>query len=344
MNGSDALAELREHDASNQLDDVLALPDHLPDALWRVESARLEPFEATGGLVVCGMGGSAIGSDLAAVAFGNRLSRPLTTERGYELPSCTLPNQAVLCSSYSGSTEETIACYEAAEALGAPRIVATTGGELATAARRDGVPVIGLPAGLQPRSAVGYMFTVTAEVAALVGAAAGIRTEIDSSAAHLREASEALVETAGELAERLDGSIPVIYGADLTTPVAVRWKTQINENAKLLAFASPLPEADHNEIAGWKGARQAGRLSAVFLEDADQHPRVRQRFDLTAKLIGEDSSAIVRVETEGDSRTERLLWAVMLGDLLSLHLAARRGVDPSPVEVIDRLKNELGHP
>ncbi len=166
----------------------------------------------------------------------------------------------MLCSSYSGNTEETIACYEAAEALGAPRIVATTGGQLADSARRDGVPVIGLPAGLQPRAAVGYMFTVAAEVAALVGAAPGIRTEIDSSAAHLREAGNRLAELAAELAERLEGSVPVIYGADLTTPVAVRWKTQINENAKLPAFASALPEADHNEIVGWGGARESGRL------------------------------------------------------------------------------------
>ena len=169
------------NDRSNQLDDVLALPDHLRDALWRVESARIEPFDAPGGLVVCGMGGSAIGGDLAAVAFGNRLSRPLTTERGYELPFAMLPDRAVLCSSYSGDTEETLACYEAAEALGARRIVATTGGRLAEAARADGVPVIGLPAGLQPRAAVGYMFTVAAEVAALAGAAPGIRTEIDSA-------------------------------------------------------------------------------------------------------------------------------------------------------------------
>ena len=124
----------------------------------------------------------------------------------------------------------------------------------------------------------------------------------------------------------------MIYGADLTVPVAVRWKTQINENAKLPAFAAELPEADHHEIVGWEGAGEAGRLSAAFLEDRDQHPRVRQRFELTANLVEADSAAVVRVETEGESRTERLLWAVMLGDLLSLHLAARRGVDPSPVE------------
>jgi glucose/mannose-6-phosphate isomerase len=341
---TDALNDLRATDASNQLDDVLALPDHLRDALWRVESARIESFDAPGGLVVCGMGGSAVGGDLAAVAFGNRLSRPLTTERGYELPAAMLPDRAVLCSSYSGDTEETIACYEAAEALGATRIVATTGGELAEAARRDGVPVIGLPSGLQPRSAVGYLFTAAAEVAALVGAAPGIRTEIDSSAAHLPELGDGLVELAASLAERLEGSAPIIYGADLTVPVASRWKTQINENAKHPAFAAELPEADHNEIVGWQGAGEWGRLSAVFLSDRDQHPRVRQRIELTADLVEPDAFAVARVETEGESRTERLLWAVMLGDLLSLQLAARRGIDPSPIEPIDRLKELLGSP
>jgi glucose/mannose-6-phosphate isomerase len=332
------------NDRSNQLDDVLALPDHLSDALWRVESARIEPFDAPGGLVVCGMGGSAIGGDLAAAALGNRLSRPLTTERGYEIPFAMLPDRAVLCSSYSGDTEETIACYEAAEALGARRIVATTGGQLAQAARADGVPVIGLPAGLQPRAAVGYLFTVAAEVAALTGAAPGIRTEIDSAGAHIREAGAALVERAENLARAVSGSIPVIYGADLTVPVALRWKTQINENAKLPAFTAALPEADHNEIEGWDGTEEAGRMSAIFLEDRDQHPRVRQRFKVTATMIEPAAHYVERIETEGESRTERLLWAVTLGDLLSLQLAAERGVDPSPIAMIDRLKDELGRP
>src|SRR4029078_2844383 len=131
------------------------------------------------------------------------------TQRGYELPSAMLPDRAVLCSSYSGDTEETLACYEAAEALGARRIAATTGGELAGAARRDGVPVIGLPSGLQPRAAVGYLFTVAGAVPPLVGAARGIRTEIDSSAAHLGEASGGLGELAARLAKQLEGSIPV---------------------------------------------------------------------------------------------------------------------------------------
>jgi glucose/mannose-6-phosphate isomerase len=337
---SDRLEQVRKVDRDGQLDAVLALPDHMRDALWRVESAKLAPMEATAALV-CGMGGSAIGGDLAAAALGNRLSRPLITVRDYELPAGIGPDSAVLCCSYSGDTEETLACYEAAAALGATRVVATTGGELAEAARRDGVPVIGLPAGLQPRAAVGYMFVVAAEVTALAGAAEGIRTEIDACAAALDRRREGAADRAAELAELLAESTAVIYGCGLTEPVALRWKTQINENAKAPAFASELPEADHNELAGWVGV-QDGKMSAVFLEDADQHPRERRRIELTAGLVEPRAEAVLRIETEGETRSERMMGAVQLGDLVSLHLAAARGVDPSPVEVIERLKSELG--
>lgn len=323
------------------LEDVLAIPDHLRDAIWRVESARLEPAEAVG-LMVCGMGGSAIGGDLGAAALGDRLTRPLHTVRGYELPSWVTPEWTVLCSSYSGETEETLACFAAAEALGARRLVASTGGALVDAAREAGVPVIGLPGILQPRAAVAYMFAIVAEVAALAGIAPRIHSEIDAAATFLAEGSSELQARASEIAERLGGSVPVIAGADLTAPVARRWKTQVNENAKLPAFFSELPEADHNELCGWSGAEAAGaKLSAVLLEDADQHPRVRRRFELTAAAIAADGAEVVWVETRGETRVARLLWATMLGDLVSLALADARGVDPLPVEAIDRLKAAL---
>jgi glucose/mannose-6-phosphate isomerase len=334
-------------DRADQLADVLALPDHLQDALWRVESARLEGLDSSR-LVVCGMGGSAIGGDLAAAALGDRLCRPLLTVRGYELPAWVAADCTVLCSSYSGDTEETLACFEAATALGALRVVATTGGALGKAARAEGVPVIGIPAGLQPRAAVGYMFVAAAEVASLTGAAPGIRTEIDSSAAHLQAVRDRIVERAADLAADLEGTVPVVYGSDLTASVAYRWKTQLNENAKWPAFHHELPELDHNEIVGWQGLdperEGSPRLSALFLTDRDQHLRVRERFELTASLIAPHAARVHSIETEGETRTERLLHAVMLGDLLSLQLAARRGVDPSPVPVIERLKDELGRP
>jgi glucose/mannose-6-phosphate isomerase len=339
----EALERVRAVDSGSQLDDVLALPDQLRDALWRVDSAGLADGEATG-LAVCGMGGSGVGGLLARAAFGDELSLPLLVVRDYELAPWTPPSHAVLCVSYSGETEETLACFEAADAVGARRIVATTGGSLAEAARAADVPVIGIPSGLQPRAAVGYMFTIAAEVAAVVGVAPGLRTHIDSSAAHLESGRDALIDRAAAIAEQIYGTVPAIYGCDLTAPIAYRWKTQVNENAKQHAFVHELPELDHNEIVAWDAADGASGFSAVILEDRDQHPRERERAELTAKLIEPAAGAVIRVETEGETRTERLLWTVMLGDLVSLHLAALRGVDPSPVEVLERFKDELGRP
>ena len=322
------------------LDDVLAIPDHLRDALWRVESARLEA-SAAAGRVVSGMGGSGIGGDLAAAALGERLERPLATVREYRLPEWVGEDWTVLCSSYSGRTEETIACFEEAGELGARRIVASTGGPLVDRAREEGVPVVGLPGILQPRAAVAYVVVVALEVAALAGAAPRVATEIEGAADLIEERAGDLEERADEIAERLAGTLPVIYGGELTTPVARRWKTQVNENAKQQAFFSELPEADHNEICAWDEQPGGVALSAVMLEDAGQHPRLRRRFDLTAEAIAARGGEVVRVQTLGETGTARLFSAVMLGDLVSLRLAAARGVDPLPVEAIDKFKSAL---
>lgn len=338
-----SLERIRSVDSRGQLDDVLALPDHLSDALFRVESARIEPSQASG-LVVAGMGGSAIGGDLAKAALGERLTLPLTIVRDYELEPWTSPERAVICLSYSGNTEETLACFEAAAAVGARRVVATTGGALGEAAREADVPIIPIPAALQPRASVGYMFVAVAEVAALVGAASTIRTEIDGAAALLGEEREALLERAAAIADSLEGHHPVIYGGDLTAAAAYRWKTQINENANIPAFAHSLPEMDHNEIVGWSADGGGDSFAAIFLTDSDQHPRSRERIELTAELIEPGIGNVELIETKGETRTARLLWAVMLGDLVSLELASRRGVDPSPVAVIEELKDRLGRP
>jgi len=324
----------------NMLEDVLAIPDHLRDALWRVESARLEGAE-TSGLLICGMGGSAIGADLAAAAFGPRLRKPMVTVRGFELPSWAAASTTVLCSSYSGNTEETISCFGGASRLEARRIVVSTGGALVDDAREKGVPVIGLPGILQPRAAVAYMFAVAAEVAAGAGVAPSLRGEIEAAAAHLEDRSESLRAAAAEIAEELDGTVPVICGAGLTAAVARRWKTQVNENAKAPAFYSELPEADHNEISGWSGAPEGTALSVVMLEEAQQDGRLGRRFELTAEAIRAAGSKVVAVRAEGESRSARILEATMLGDLVSLELASARGVDPLPVDAIERLKSAL---
>jgi glucose/mannose-6-phosphate isomerase len=334
-------------DQNRQLDDILGMPDQLRDAVWRVESANLEPHDARGGLIVAGMGGSAIGGALARAVLGDRASRPIMLARGYALPAWTTPDTTVLCPSYSGNTEETLAVFDAAGALGARRIVATTGGKLAEAARAEGIPVIPLPGGFQPRAAVAYSLVVALEVAAICGAGERLHAEIDVAA----DRAERLVAKWGPdapedclakgLARELHGTIPQIAGAGLTAPIAYRWKTQINENAKTPCFAHEIPELDHNEIMGWEGAPELGRFSAVFLDDSDLHPRIRQRIELTRGLIAGYAAGTYRVDTIGETRMERMASLVLLGDLVSLYLAVLRNVDPTPVAAIDRLKKAL---
>src|ERR1700726_3680805 len=340
-------AGIAQVDVSDQLGDVLALPGHLRDAVFRVQSAIMDDQDTSAGLVVAGMGGSAIGGALARAVLGDHATRPIFVTRAYGLPSWTTPDTMVLCASYSGNTEETLACYESAGALGARRIVVTTGGKLAEMARADGVPVIPLPGCFQPRAAVAYMTVAALEVAALCGAGPRLTSEIDVAASH----TEQLVAEWGpdapedslakEIARSLLGTIPVIAGAGLTTPIAYRWKTQINENAKQPCFANELPELDHNEIVGWEGAQDVGRFSAVFLDDSDAHPRVKARMDLTEQLIAGNAAASFPLGTAGQTSVERVISLVLLGDLVSIYLAALRGVDPGPVKALDDLKAAL---
>jgi glucose/mannose-6-phosphate isomerase len=334
-------------DAADLVTDILAIPEYLRDALWKAESAGLEPWDSPGGLVVAGMGGSGIGGQLARAILGDHASRPLLAARAYGLPPWTTPDTTVLCTSYSGNTEETLACFEAAGVIGARRVVATSGGKLAELARSEGVPVIPVAGGLQPRAAVAYMTVAALEVAALCGVGPRCNSELDVAAEHLEDLVEAWGPDSDEsseaktLARALHGTAPVIYGAGVTTPIAYRWKTQINENANQLAFAGELPEADHNEIVGWPTAGELGRFSGVFLDDPDTHPRIKARIELTGRIVEGGAAGVHRVQPRGSTAVERVFSLVMLGDLVSLYLAVLRGEDPTPVPAIERLKAEL---
>lgn len=340
-------ATITAADPSEMIADALSLPDQLRDAVWKVESAGLSPWESTGGLVIAGMGGSGIGGALAVAAIGDEASRPITLARGYELPPWTTADTTVLCTSYSGSTEETLACYEAAGIVGARRVVATTGGELGALARRDGVPVIPIAGGLQPRAALGYVMTAAIEVAALAGVAPRRTTELDVAASHLEELVAAWGPASDEdsepkaLARALYGTIPLVYGAGITKSAAYRWKCQFNENSKLPSFANELPELNHNELMGWERAAESAPFSAIFLADPDQHPRVAQRIAVTRELIASQAAATVIVPPRAGTSIERLLSLALLGDLTSIYLAVLRGADPSPILGIDALKLAL---
>jgi glucose/mannose-6-phosphate isomerase len=334
-------------DSTGQAGEIVDLGEHLSDALWRVDSVGLVPVDAPGGLIVAGMGGSAVGARLARGAIGGRLERPLVVADGYTLPAWAGPDTLVLCSSYSGGTEETLAAYDDASARGAPRLVATTGGPLGERARRDGVPIIPVPAGFQPRAAVGYALVAALEAAALCGAAPALRDEVQAAAALAGALAPEWGPDGPEdgeaktLARRLHGTVPVIAGVELGAAAAYRWKCQINENSGLPAFASVLPELDHNEIVAWPAARELGPFSAVFLAEPGAHPRDVLRTELTAEQARAGADVVEVVAPRGETPIEHLVSHVLLGDLVSLYLAVLRGKDPVDVAPITALKAAL---
>lgn len=337
-------------DPAGLIGDILAMPDHIVDAMWRAESAFLEPSPANS-LVICGMGGSAIGADLAAALIGAAATRPIVTNRGYDLPSWVGEGDAVVLSSYSGSTEETLSCFEQAKDSGAKLYVISSGGPISEAAHLAGIPLIGLPGIFQPRAAVAYGVVAVCEIAIASGIApATLRKDFTAAAELLRQlGAEWGPESPGDsLAKRLAreayGRVPVIYGADLTDPVAYRWRCQINENAKTAAWSAGLPEANHNEICGWDGAEELAEHAAWFLLDVDQHPRIADRARITSEIASARGARAESIVPRGESRAERLFAAVFLGDLISLYLGVLRGVDPTPVPLIEDLKDRLGRP
>lgn len=321
------------------IDDVLAQAHQIGDALWRIDAAGVAPHDNSGELVVCGMGGSAVGGDLAAAAIGSRAKGRIRTVRGYDLGPGVGPDTLVLCASYSGSTEETLSCFDQACETGAQLVALTTGGPLADRAREHGAPVIGVPSGMQPRAAVVYMTVGALECAALAGAAPSLRSEIEGSQAVLEEVAEACA--ADDIARALQDTLPVVHGAGSTAAVARRWKTQLNENSKIAAFASEVPEANHNEIEGWTRGLDLAPFSGVFLHAPGLHPRLERRMELMADRLGETGAPVVRVDARGDTPVANVLSLVMIGDLVSVSLAELAGIDPTPVEAIEGFKASL---
>ena len=333
-------------DRSDLLADVAGLPEHLRDALWKVESAQLKPWDSPGGLVVAGMGGSAVGGVLARAMLGDHASRPMLASRAYGLPAWTTPDTTVLCASYSGNTEETLACYEAAGALGAPR----RGHERRPAGRARARRRRPRDPGRRWLSAArrGRLHDRRrARGRGLCGAGPRMGAEIDVAADHLEQlvvewGADGAEDSRGQDARaRAVDSVPVIAGSGLTQPIAYRWKTQFNENAKIPAFAHELPELDHNEIVGWQGAAVA-RAVRRDLPRRRRHASARQgahRADAGADRRPGDGH--VRDPSRGHTAVERVFSLVLLGDLVSLYVAVLRGIDPTPVELIETLKQRL---
>jgi glucose/mannose-6-phosphate isomerase len=340
--------DIRSIDPRGMYGLIRNFPEQIREAVQIGRAARI-PIASRGirNIVLSGLGGSAIGGDLLRAYLADDLEVPFLVNRMYTLPAFVGPGTLVIISSYSGNTEETNAAHREALKRKAKVLCITSGGKTAQLAGRGAM--IRVPGGLPPRAALGYSFfpllIALAKAGFIRDRGRAIRETIElleHRAAVYAEPDEAH-NPALQLAEKLRGRIGVIYSAaERFDSINTRWRGQIAENGKSLAFGHVVPEMNHNELVGWKVLREPMREMQVFiLRDRDDHKRVRIRMDVTKLVLGEHTGRITEVWSDGSSLLARMFSLVYLGDWMSFYLAVLNGVDPTPVAVIDRLKKEL---
>jgi glucose/mannose-6-phosphate isomerase len=296
------------------------------------------------------MGGSAIGGDLLSNYLADELSIPIVVIRDYDIPKFVDDNSLVFAVSYSGNTEETLSALKKCLDARARVIALTSGGKLAVLARENNFPVIKVPEGIQPRAAISYLFFPVLKALERMGLIKERNSEIEETYNILRELSReygAKSPSENNLAKKVALSLyhylPLIYGSEgLLEAVAMRWKTQINENSKWPCFWNVFPELDHNEIVGYEIENSINRqVKIIYLQDKEGLLRVEQRREITRKIIQDKVAEFIVCPTKGKGKMARMFSLIFLGDLVSYYLAILNQVDPSPVACIEDLKKEL---
>lgn len=345
----DDVRAVRDMDAGAMLAAVESLGSHCREGYSNGTGASgLPDLADVRSVVFCGMGGSAVAGDVLRSVFRDRLGVPVEVNRSPELPEHVGPHSLVVVSSYSGNTSETLAAFREATKRGCRSIVVSSGGTIADEAADAGVPVVSVPGGFQPRAALGWLaFTALGalEAAGLlppladdVAEAAG---EVDGRAAACGPDAPADDNPAKRLAQAIGERILVVWGAEgIGAAAAARWKTQFNENGKMPAWSASMSELDHNEVVGW--TQPFGRSHAVIaLRHEAEDPEIAARFPLSLKIASEAGADTHEMWATGRSGLARLMSLIALGDFVSAYVGIRKGVDPSPVDVIQRLKAAL---
>jgi len=339
--------EIKRLDKSDMLGTIASLPEQLRDGLeigreaWKGLGAS-----GFGEIVVAGMGGSAIGADVLRAYLVGKGTRPVFVCRDYSLPVFVGAGTLVVISSYSGNTEEALSCLEDAVGRGAGLVCISTGGVVLERARALGVPYAKIPAGLPPRGALGYSFAPLLALAEAVGIAGhdpdgyGECVEVLERLIgrySARAAGNEAIALAGRLADRS----PLIYASNRLDTVGIRWKGQFAENSKKLAFVNVLPEMNHNEIMGWEVEDASVRPGVIFLKWAGDNKQMAKRFSFLGEVVEERTGLCGNYTGEGKAFLAQMFSLIVLGDYASVYLALLRGVDPTPVGTIEKLKIRL---
>jgi|TARA_Y100000310_G_scaffold228798_2_gene231128 glucose/mannose-6-phosphate isomerase len=283
-------------------------------------------------IIITGMGGSAISGNLLKTYLSD-INIPVYVNRDYKLPNFVNENSLVFAVSYSGNTEETLSSFRDAKAKNAKIIGITSGGKLADECEK----VITIPSGLQPRAALGYLFFPMLGILHNTNITRVKNDELNEMMDILKK-TDSFNDQGEELSKKLKEKIPIIYASEALEAIAFRWKTQINENAKMPAFYNVFSEMNHNEIVGYKSMDR--KFAAVIIRDKHDNDRIKKRMDICREIM-EVNVDVEEIETQGESLLARMFSAIYLGDFVSYYLALWNRVDPSPVEIIEGMKKKL---
>lgn len=343
---------IKKIDSGNVYELVYEFPSQLQDAL----SIALEfPLPSLAGdeikrVVVTGMGGSAIGGDLARSYLAAELKTPFFISRNYTLPRFVDFSSLVFVSSYSGNTEETLSAYQEAKNVGAKIISISSNGKLLELSKKDGFPFLRIPPGYPPRAALGYSFAPIIVLLERMGFVSGKIDDLKKTIEFLSSAREnygvqqgSEKNKAKKIAGDFLGRLPIIYsGTDHFDVVGYRWKGQICENSKCLCFNNVFPEFNHNELVGWEIlSGMENKIVVVILKDQMDHPQIKKRMEIVKGMIQKKGVKLIEVESDGENLLCRIFSLIQLGDFVSFYLAILNQVDPRPVKPIDYLKSRL---
>jgi glucose/mannose-6-phosphate isomerase len=336
-------------DSAGMLESAATLPEQVAAAIGAGRDLDgLPDRDSVEQVVVLGMGGSGLAGDVLVAVAGPFLPVPVTVVKSYELPDFVGQGTLVFAISFSGDTEETVEAAGESFEAGASLVAVTGGGALQKLAEEWGAPIVPVPQSIpQPRSALGAMAIPPLVVLEDIGLFPGATGWVDLAVDQLRRRRDQLLSTKSEseeIARRIGRTIPLIYGAQAVgAAAAVRWKNQVNENAKTPAFCSVYPELGHNELAGWGQLGDVTRqvLTLVNLRHDAEHPQVARRFEIVTEMVREVMSDVIEVRAGGEGDLAQLLDLAMIGDFVSLHLAAAEGVDPGPIPALSELKRRL---
>ncbi len=317
-------------------------PAQLAEALEIGEAAEIHAHDKELNKVyVAGLGGSGIGANFVASFIRKECSIPYTVGKGYDIPAYVDENTLAIASSYSGNTEETLYSFEEMCSRGAKIVVISSGGKLIEIAKEKGYDYIQIPDNWpSPRACLGYSLVQQLFVMRKLNFISNETIlAVKSSIDLIKYNQESIKEEAKKVAQFFHGKLPIIYSEDRIEPVAVRFRQQINENAKLLCWHHVIPEMNHNELVGWKD--KDDQFAVCYLRNNDDFNRNQVRMEINKKIISNSTPNIIEIHSKGTNLVEKSIYLVHMVDWVSWYLSELREVDSIEVDVIDYLKSEL---